>query len=180
MRLIPILVILSVALATAGCFGKDDENGDPPTNTTPRMTPTPTGATPTATPTSATPATPTTPSAPPARELCAVSKDFASNVQPGAPPTTMSTGPCGTVPAGYTKIAINGNFTSAAPATLANAVTVKVADAAGTAVLTCAGPGPGPSAPTACTQEASVMAGDYTLIFEGGGNVMFAGSVTIA
>lgn len=190
MRFIPVLLI-SVALATAsGCFGKDDENGDGTTTTptgTGTMTPTgPGGTTPTsgATPTSPTTGgNTTTPSKPAPRELCPVSKDFAG--QTPTPPATSvtTTGDCGAVTAGYTKIVINGNFTANTPipASVGNGIAVRVLDAAGTAVLTCQGPPPGPmQAPVPCTQEGSALAGAYTLAFDGTGAVTFTGSVTIS
>lgn len=190
MRFIPVLLIC-VALATsAGCFGKDDENGgDPPTTTTPTgtgTTPTTGGTTPTGTPTSPTTGgnTTTPPAAPPAKELCPVSKDFATQTPaPGSTPPVITAGTCGTVTTGYTKIALVGNFSAngGAPAVLAEGIAVKVLDAAGTAVLTCAGPGPGPlAAPAACTQEGTALVGDYTLQFEGTGTVTFTGSVVVS
>lgn len=184
MRFIPVLLI-SVALATsAGCFGGDDE---PPITTTPTPTgptTTPTsGATPT-TPTSPTPGdTNTTPPKPAPRELCPVSKDFSSQTPAPGATTVTTTGDCGSVAAGYTRIALMGNFTAnqGAPAVLTSGVAVKVLDAAGTAVLSCGGPGPGQMAgPVACTGESAATVGAYTLAFEGSGTVTFAGSVTIS
>lgn len=188
MRFIPVLLI-SVALATAsGCFGKDDENGDGTTTT-----PTGTGTTPTGsgstTPTGATPTSPTTggnntgTTTPAPRELCAVSFNFQQNVQPGPPPTHLSTGSCGTVPAGYRTLKLMGNFTTAEPvmAIAPGGLFVDIVDAAGTAVLTCAGPSaPGPAAPVTCDMSGAATAGDYTLAFRGQGNMAFSGTAMIS
>lgn len=178
MRLIPILLI-AVALATSGCFGKDDGEGDdPPTVTTPagNTTTTPTGTTPT-TPTVNT--TPTTPAKPAPKELCAVNFDFTNNLQPAAPPTNIATADCGTVAAGYTKLTLNLTFNAAsgAPVYVVNAVSVSVMDSAGTAVLTCNGPSAGQAAAVPCSQEGSAAPGAYTLQFNGQGNVVVAGNV---
>lgn len=182
MRLIPVL-LLTVALATAsGCFGKDDGDGETPTPTTPTGA-TPTGATPTGatpTPTNATPTTPTTPAKPPAKELCPVTKDFQSQQPDPATQTAITTGDCGTVTAGYTKLTLTGNFTSGEPVMLAQGINVKVLDSTGAAVITCPGPGPGAQAVTACSGESAAAAGAYTLQFEGVGNIDFAGSVTVS
>lgn len=184
MRVLTVLLVTAALAASAGCFGKDDGGDTPPTSTPT----TPTGVTPTnptgTTPTNPTaPTAPTTPAKPAPKELCAVSKDF-SGQQPAPPATTISsTGACGTVTAGYTKISIMGNFTTGggAPVQLAEGINVKVVDAAGAPVLTCAGPAqPGQAATIPCTQEGTAAAGDYTLLFEGAGNVAFAGSVTIS
>ena len=183
MRTFLILLLLSVALASAGCFGKEDGE-DPPATTTPGGTTTtpPTGTT---TPTTggagnSTNNTNTTPPRPAARELCPVSKDF-SGQQPAPGATTVTTaGDCGTVPAGYTQITLNGNFTSTAPALVHQGIAVRVLDAAGTAVLTCSAPAPPATSPAACTQQGPVTPGAYTLAFDGFGAVSFAGSVGIS
>lgn len=186
MRLIPVLLI-SVALATsAGCFGKDDENGGGSTTT-----PTPTGTTPTGpgtTPTGATPTTPTTggntttPTKPAPKELCALSFSFSGNTQAGAPPTHVTTAACGSVTAGYTTLTLSGNFTAAsgAPVYAAEGISVTIVDAAGTAVASCAGPSAGAAAPVACTGSGSVMVGEYSVTYNGVGNVDFAGTATIS
>lgn len=192
MRFIPVLLI-SVALATAsGCFGKDDENGDGTTTTptgTGTMTPTGPGGT---TPTSgATPTNPTsgggntnTTTTPPPRELCPISTDFSQNIQPGAPPGSLTTGTCGTIPAGYKTLKLTGNFTvsgGTAPAWVTNGVWVDLVDATPAAVLTCAGPSaPGPAATVTCDMSGAAAPGDYTLAFRGTGNIAFSGSATIS
>lgn len=185
MRLIPILLVVALT-ASAGCFGKDGgDDGDNPATTTPTGT-TPAGTT---TPTGATPTTPTTggntttPTKPLPRELCALSFDFQTNTpNPGPPPAPgMTTADCGTVAAGYTTMTLAGNFTSAEPVTVANGITVTVLDAAGTAVMSCAGPGPGPAAVTACSGTgAAVAGGAYTIQYAGEGNVDFAGSIVVS
>lgn len=182
MRLIPLLLALALT-ASAGCFGKDDGgDGTTPTPTSPTGTSpaTPTGTSPTA-PTTNT--TPTTPAKPAPRELCALSFDFQTNTpNPGPPPTAgVSTADCGTVPAGYTSMTLSGNFSSSEPVTIANGIAVSVLDAAGTVVMSCAGPGPGAAGVTACSGSGSAVAGGaYTLQYAGEGNVDFAGSITIA
>lgn len=181
MRSIFILFLsLALATASAGCFGGDDDDGGstPPTTTPTGTTPTtPTGPTPT-TPTDPTPTTPTPAVMP--RELCALTFDFQNNVQPGPPPTEVSAADCGTVPDGYRTISLNGNFTSAEPAILTQGVTVSVLDAAGTAVLSCTGPGAGPASAAECMGSATAMPGAYTIQYDGAGNIDFAGSVTIS
>lgn len=185
MRLFPVLVLsMALATASAGCFGKDDgDDGTNPPTPTPTGTSPTGGATPTPTTTPTVTPTPTTPPKPAPKELCAVTKDF-STQQPAPPATTItSTGTCGAVTAGYTKIAINGNFTAnaGAPVQLAEGINVKVLDAAGTAVLTCVGPPtPGQAATIACAQEVAAAAGDHSLLFEGAGTVTFTGSVTVS
>lgn len=177
MRFIPLLLI-AVALATSGCFGNDDGEGDdPPTVTTPagNTTTTPTGSTPT-TPTANT--TPTTPAKPAPKELCTVSKDFQTQQPDPTTQTAVSTADCGTVAAGYTKLTLNVNFTVAEPLMVTNGVWVDLVDASGAAVATCAGPSaPGPAAPSSCTMDATNPTGAYTLAYRGIGNIDAAGNV---
>ena len=186
MRFIPVLLIC-VALATsAGCFGKDDENGgDPPTTTTPTGTgTTPTGATPTGTPTSPTADGNETmpPVAPMPKDLCAVSKNFQENTPDPTTQQAVSVGPCGDVTTGYTRIILAGNWTSAAPLLVQQGVSVLVVDAAGTSVASCTAPGPGAMAePVECApNEGMAAVGTYSLEFHGTGGISFAGSVRVA
>ncbi|HUR70258.1 MAG TPA: hypothetical protein VM370_13520 [Candidatus Thermoplasmatota archaeon] len=187
MRLITIL-LLTVALATsAGCFGKD--KGD---DTNPTTTPTGGATPPTSTtkaPTGATPTnptannTPTTPPKPAPKELCAVSGSFSQNIQPGAPPTMSTTTACGAVTAGYTTATVNVTFTatSGAPVFLTNDLSLSLVDSTGAATATCTGPPPGPAtAPLAVTCTGPVTVGDYSLKFQGAGDVDVTGNVMIA
>lgn len=169
--------MLSVALATsAGCFGKDDgEDGDaPPTTTTPTTT----------TPVTTTPGgagnntnnTPTTPVALQPLAVCTVSFNFQNNVQPGPPPTEISTADCGSVPAGYRTLALSGNFTAGTPP-VTGALTVDVLDSAGTVVATCSAPQGAMQAPVPCSNSGTAAPGAYTLRFTGVGGAQFAGEV---
>lgn len=188
MRFIPVLLI-TVALATSsGCFGKDDDNGGGTTTTptgTGTTTPTGSGTTP---PTGATPTSPTAggnntaPTKPAPKELCALTFSFAGNTQPGPPPTHVTSAACGAVTAGYSTITLSGNFTAAsgAPVYATEGISVSIVDAAGTSVASCSGPAPGPAAAVACTGSGSVMAGDYSVVYNGVGNVDFAGTAMIS
>jgi hypothetical protein len=175
-----LLVLVAVALATSGCFGKDDGEGDPVV--TSPTTPTPT------TPTDATPTTPTVnttpepPAPPPARDVCTVAFTYSNNAQPGPPPTEVTNADCGTVAAGYTQLTLNVTFNpvQASPVYVIGPtpINVVVLDSAGTAVLTCPGPAAGAAAPVPCSQSAAAAPGAYTLQFNGAGNVEVAGTVT--
>lgn len=181
MRLILILLI-AVAMATSGCFGKDDDGGDgTPTVTTPAgntTTTTPTGTTPGGT--NNTNTTPTTPAKPAPKDVCSVGFEYTDNIQAGAPPTHVTAADCGTVAAGYTKLTLNVTFNAAggAPVIAADGISVAVLDSAGTAVVTCTGPSAGPAAATVCSQEANAAPGAYTLVYNGQGNVGVSGAVT--
>lgn len=180
MRLILILLI-AVAMATSGCFGKDDDGGDgTPTVTTPMGT-TPTTSTPTGTTPGGndTNTTPTTPMKPAPKSLCSVSFDFSQNVQPGTPPTNVATAACGSVTTGYTKAVMNLTFTPATPAALTQGVSVALMDSAGTAAATCNGPTAGAQGALSVSCEGAVMAGDYTLQFNGIGPITVSGDVMI-
>lgn len=175
-------LLVTVALATSsGCFGKDDEPTDvtptPPTGTGGGTTPTTPTSTPTS-PTGSTNTTPTTPMAPTPRELCAASNDY-SSMTPMPPATTaVRAADCGTVPAGYTKLHLFGNFTAGTPP-VTGPVSVKVLDAAGATAATCSAP-QGQAADLACDNAGTAMAGAYTLEYEGTGGISFAGSVMIS
>lgn len=180
MRLIAVLLVAGL-FATAGCFGKDDENGDAttptPTPTGGTGTPTPTGATPTATPT--TTPTPTAPTVLPPRELCTVSYNFGS--PPPVPPAPVAPTSCGTLAAGYKKLTLAGNFTSQAPATpIPQELKIDLLDPTGAVAATCSLPTPAMQAtavPCAPKDTTSAAAGEWKIQPTGTAAVQFTGNV---
>lgn len=181
MRLTAVLLVAGMLL-TAGCFGKDDDNGDDGTTT-----PTPTGATPTGpTPTGATPTTtPTSPTAPTApvalapREVCTIT--FSFQQPPPAPPGTPFPATTCTVPAGYRTLTFQGNFTSTTPAgpgLVPQGVKIDLIDPAAAVAVSCALAGPTIDGAVACSQAtSSAAAGDWKLQPSGSGAAQFSGSV---
>lgn len=177
MRLLALL--LTVALvASAGCFGKDDE--EPPATTTPTTGTSTTPAT-GATPTGATPTSPTTggntttPTKPAPKEVFSGTATFAPS--PGAPDPANPTGILGapvnnpfTVAAGYTTLTLNVTWANSAPAAPTTALSVTIITADGSAVATCGlGQGAQQGVPAPCTASGPIPAtgGDYVVQYSG-------------
>lgn len=182
MRLTAVLLVCGM-LAFTGCFGKNKDNTDDttPTPTAPTgttTTPTATGATPTTTPTSGGNTTPTTPAALPPKEVCTVSvTQFAP---PPGPPGTAQTPTTCTVPAGYKKLTLSGNFTlGTAPAAIQNDGKIDLLDPTGTSAGSCTPGGPGPvQAAVVCSVvTTTAAAGDWKVQPSGTFTGGFSGSV---
>lgn len=173
MRLIPIL--LGLALASAGCFGSDEETPDgddgtgTPTPTTPETTTTP-------------PVTTTPPAGgendtdgdggtppPPPQELHNASVSFANPPSPvGAPPSSVAV----TVPAGYATAYLNVTFapSSSAPGAVAQGISVTFTDSAGTP-LTCTLANNAMTEAETCSQTGAIAPGAGEISFTGEGTV---------
>lgn len=188
MRLIPIL-FLGLALVLAGCSKEDDTPDDGTTATT--STPPTTGGTTTTTTTPTTGGNSTggggngTKTVTPV-ELCNAANTFTPD-QMGAP-TPPATSPsksasCGTPAAGYTKINATVTWTTATPVpgsvSPANP-TVTLLDSTATAVGSCAGPTGAVQAAVVCTiADAAIVPGEYTLRYDGAGNLKATISVMV-
>lgn len=166
MRVIPILV-LSIALALAGCAKKDDGGSTtttPPTGTTGATTTTTTTPTGTTTPTNNTNVT--TPTKPAPMEAAKGTADFSAQVPPGPPPAKTVT-----IPAGYTmgNLTVTWACAGGAPGCVTSAVSVKAFG------LTCdlpAGPVGVPEAAAPCVKEGSITPGEGKIEFTGEGAVV--------
>lgn len=117
-------------------------------------------------------------------DLCKPSFDFTTN-QPD--PTTQGFTPtkkaCGDVAAGYTSIMLTGNFTNPAASGIivGQGIDVKIVGPDGkTAVATCT-TSAGDQVPVKCSKSGSLsVSGAYSVIYDGGGAVSFAGTISIS
>lgn len=172
-----------LALLLPGCFGSDDE-GTPPTVTTtatPPASPEPTTATPPAA------APPTTTPAAPGNETPPPGPAHVANATYGYP-ATPSAAPheeAFTVPAGHAQLVMNVTYrpsTTAGPlgAGVANEAKVALVDPSGAEAAFCLRNAQVTEPETCSEASASAPAGEWKLVFTGGGTVIAQVEVTAA
>jgi hypothetical protein len=175
MRLLPVLLI-ALALAFAGCFGKKADNtptdggATTPTDTTPSTSggSTPASSTPGGTDTNSTP-----PAALPPKQACSATVDFTEAPSGPAAPAPPTATPCNIDP-GYTHLILNVTWaltTPAAPDPQPPSVAIGGA--------TCALAGPvEQSAPAVCSKPGTATPGKMSITY-GGGPAPITATVTV-